>query len=133
MQQAPKITPQLTARSDFLLSSTGAFTAYLQCEYIQDEHCAIKSDNNGQLVPVKAYLSLPNNIINQKTNSTVSRTPMTINKNVLNNTYLTQNIGNNRKGSIDFLVTQHDVDTMLMTRPDTYRGTVTVIFDPKIY
>ncbi|MEQ5621983.1 hypothetical protein AB7402_19670 [Providencia rettgeri] len=128
-----KITPQLTARSDFLLSSTGAFTAYLQCEYIQGEHCAIKSVNNGQLVPVKAYLSLPNNIINQQTNSTVLRTPMAINKDVLNNTFLTRDIGNNRKGNIDFLVTQQDVDTMLMTRPDTYRGTVTVIFDPNIY
>ncbi len=128
-----KITPQLTARSDFLLSSTGAFTAYLQCEYIQGEHCAIKSDNNGQLVPVKAYLSMPDNIINQQTNSTVLRAPMAINKDVINNTFLTRDIGRNRKGSIDFLVTQHDVDTMLMTRPDTYRGTVTVIFDPSIY
>lgn len=128
-----KITPQLIARSDFLLSSTGAFTTYLQCEYIQGEHCAIKSDNNGQLIPVKAYLSLPDNIINQQTNSTVSRVPMAINKDVLNNTYLTRDMGSNRKGSIDFLVTQHDVDTMLITRPDTYRGTVTVIFDPKIY
>ncbi|MDH2322152.1 hypothetical protein AB6H27_02975 [Providencia huaxiensis] len=128
-----KITPQLTARSDFLISSTGAFTAYLQCEYIQGEHCAIKSGNNGQLVPVKAYLSLPNNIINQQTNSTVLRAPMAINKDVLNNTFLTRDIGSNRKGSIDFLVTQHDVDTMLLTRPDTYRGTVTVIFAPKIY
>ncbi|MGL5953383.1 MAG: hypothetical protein ACRCZ3_09715 [Providencia rustigianii] len=128
-----KITPQLTARSDFWLSSTGAFTAYLQCEYIQGEHCAIKSDNNGQLVPVKAYLSMPDNIINQQTNSTVLRAPMAINKDVLNNTFLTRDIGSNRKGSIDFLVTQQDVDTMLMTRPDTYRGTVTVIFDPQIY
>lgn len=128
-----KITPQLTARSDFLLSSTGAFTAYLQCEYIQGEHCAIKSDNNGQLVPVKTYLSMPDNIINQRTNSTVLRAPMAINKDVINNTFLTRDIGSNRKGSIDFLVTQHDVDTMLMTRPDTYRGTVTVIFDPSIY
>lgn len=128
-----KITPQLTARSDFWLSSTGAFTAYLQCEYIQGEHCAIKSDNNGQLVTVKAYLSMPDNIINQQTNSTVLRAPMAINKDVLNNTFLTRDIGSNRKGSIDFLVTQQDVDTMLMTRPDTYRGTVTVIFDPQIY
>ncbi|MEX6285702.1 hypothetical protein AB6F89_22430 [Providencia hangzhouensis] len=128
-----KITPQLTARSDFRLSSTGAFTAYLQCEYIQGEHCAIKSDNNGQLVPVKAYLSMPDNIINQQTNSTVLRAPMAINKDILNNTFLTRDIGSNRKGSIDFLVTQQDVDTMLMTRPDTYRGTVTVIFDPQIY
>lgn len=128
-----KITPQLTARSDFWLSSTGAFTTYLQCEYIQGEHCAIKSDNNGQLVPVKAYLSMPDNIINRQTNSTVLRAPMAINKDVLNNTFLTRDIGSNRKGSIDFLVTQQDVDTMLMTRPDTYRGTVTVIFDPQIY
>ncbi|MEY0889508.1 hypothetical protein AB7198_11630 [Providencia rettgeri] len=128
-----KITPQLTARSDFLISSTGSFTAYLQCEYIQGEHCAIKSDNNGQLVPVKAYLSLPNNIINQKTNSTVTRALMPIHKDIVNNTFSTRDIGSNRKGSIDFLVTQHDVDTMLLTRPDTYRGTVTVIFDPNIY
>ncbi|HEI8910449.1 TPA: hypothetical protein SLG94_000406 [Proteus mirabilis] len=128
-----KITPQLTARSDFLLSSTGAFTTYIQCQYVHGENCAIKSDNNGQLVPVKAYLSLPNNIINQKTNSTVTRALMPIHKDIVNNTFLTKDIGSNRKGNIDFLVAQHDVDKMLLTRPDTYRGTVTIIFDPQIY
>ncbi|MEX5485707.1 hypothetical protein IC611_07200 [Proteus mirabilis] len=92
-----------------------------------------KSDNNGQLVPVKAYLSLPNNIINQKTNSTVTRALMPIHKDIVNNTFLTKDIGSNRKGNIDFLVAQHDVDKMLLTRPDTYRGTVTIIFDPQIY
>lgn len=41
--------------------------------------------------------------------------------------------GQNRVGSIDFQNSQKDVDTMLTTLPDTYRGTVTVIFDPDIY
>lgn len=127
-----RVTPEMTAKSNFQLSSSGAFTVYLQCEYQQGENCALKSDKNGQLVPMQSYLTLPDNIIAQQTNSHVTRAPMLTRKDT-SNLFLSKNSGSNRKGSIDFLIKQRDVDTMLETRPDTYRGVVTVIFDPNIY
>lgn len=127
-----RVTPEMTAKSNFQLSSSGAFTVYLQCEYEKGENCALKSDKNEQLVPIHSYLTLPDNVVSQQTNNLVIREPMSIRKD-FSNIFLSKNLGTNRKGSIDFLVNQRDVDTMLLTRPDTYRGVVTVIFDPNIY
>ncbi|NIA76624.1 hypothetical protein HBA43_21020 [Providencia rettgeri] len=127
-----RITPEMTAKSNFQLSSSGAFTVYLQCEYEIGENCALKSDKNEQLVPIQSYLTLPDNIISQQTNNRVIHAPMSIQKDN-SNIFISQHIGSNRNGSIDFLINQRNVDTMLMTRPDTYRGVVTVIFDPNIY
>ncbi|EJF7712655.1 hypothetical protein M8697_002890 [Providencia rettgeri] len=127
-----RVTPEMTAKSNFQLSSSGAFTVYLQCEYEKGENCALKSDKNEQLVPIHSYLTLPDNVVSQQTNNLVIREPMSIRKD-FSNIFLSKNLGSNRKGSIDFLVNQRDVDTMLLTRPDTYRGVVTVIFDPNIY
>lgn len=127
-----RVTPEMTAKSNFQLSSSGAFTVYLQCEYEKGENCALKSDKNEQLVPIHSYLTLPDNIVSQQTNNRVIREPISIRKD-FSNIFLSKNVGSNRKGSMDFLVNQRDVDTMLLTRPDIYRGVVTVIFDPNIY
>ncbi|WP_414147767.1 hypothetical protein ACMGGR_20815 [Erwinia sp. BNK-24-b] len=128
-----RITPQLTGRSNFTLSSSGAFTVYLACEQQSGTNCALKSDNSAQLVPVQTLLTLPDNIVDSTTGSTVSRRPLALGRDLTRNTFITKSYGENKSGSIDFLVEQRDVDTMLKTRPDTYRGAVTVIFDPQIY
>ena len=49
------------------------------------------------------------------------------------NIFVTKEYGKDKIGSIDFLVDQQNVDTMLKTRPDTFRGAVTVYFDPNLY
>lgn len=129
-----RITPQLTGRSNFNLSSSGAFTVYLECEQQSGSDCALKSDNTpSQTVPVQTLLTLPDNIVDNSTNSVVSKRRLLVGKDLTKNSFVTKTFGQNRAGSIDFLVSQKDVDTMLKTRPDTYRGAVTVIFDPKIY
>lgn len=128
-----RITPQLTTRSQFRLSSSGNFTVYLQCGYQVGENCALKSDSNAQLVPLHAYLSLPSHIVDQQTKASVSHRPLSISKNISRDTFISKHYATNGAGSIDFLVKQRDVDTMLETRPDIYRGIVTVIFDPTIY
>ncbi|MBS1205830.1 MAG: hypothetical protein H6R25_2729 [Proteobacteria bacterium] len=129
-----RITPQLTGRSNFSLSSSGAFSVYLECEQQSGSDCALKSDNTpSQTVPVQTLLTLPDNIVDDSTGSTVSKRRLAVGKDVTKNVFATKNFGQNRAGSIDFLVSQKDVDTMLKTRPDTYRGAVTVIFDPNIY
>ncbi|WP_261641992.1 hypothetical protein [Erwinia mallotivora] len=129
-----RVTPQLTGRSNFRLSSSGAFTVYLQCEQQSGEDCGLKSDNDpSQVVPVQSLLTLPDNIVEQSTGATVVKRRLAQGRDLTKNIFLTRSYGENRAGSIDFLVSQRDVDSMLKTRPDTYRGAVTVIFDPEIY
>lgn len=129
-----RIPPQLTGRSNFNLSSSGAFTVYLQCEQQSGADCALRSDKMPlQTVPVQTLLTLPDNIVDNVTGSTVSKRRLEVGRDLTKNAFSTKTFGQNRAGSIDFLVGQKDVDTMLTTRPDTYRGAVTVIFDPKIY
>ena len=129
-----RITPQLTGRSKFTLSSSGAFTVYLECEQKSGSDCALKSDtNSSQMVPVQTLLTLPNNIVDNSTGSSVSKRRLAVGRDMTKNVFVTREFGQNRAGSIDFLIDQREVDTMLKTRPDTYRGAVTVIFDPEIY
>lgn len=127
-----RITPELTGKSHFSLSSSGAFTTYLQCEYQLGDDCALKSDNTAQHVAIETLLTLSENIIDSATGGPVIKKKLIPgkNKNVI---FETHTFGQNKPGSIDFLVKQRNVDTMLTTRPDTYRGAVTVIFDAKIY
>ncbi|MEW5290354.1 hypothetical protein ABW286_14385 [Erwinia papayae] len=129
-----RVTPQLSGRSNFRLSSSGAFTVYLQCEQQSGNDCGLKSDNDpSQVVPVQSLLTLPDNIVDQSTGATVVKRRLAQGRDLTKNVFLTRSYGENKAGSIDFLVSQRDVDTMLKTRPDTYRGAVTVIFDPEIY
>lgn len=129
-----RITPQLTGHSNFRLSSSGAFSVYLECEQQSGPDCALRSDKMpSQTVPVRTLLTLPDNIVDNFTGSTVSKRELVAGKDLTKNIFTTRSFGQNRAGSIDFLVSQKNVDTMLTTRPDTYRGAVTVIFDPLIY
>ncbi|WBU49867.1 hypothetical protein PF050_02715 [Kosakonia pseudosacchari] len=128
-----RVTPQLTGRSAFTLSSSGGFTVFMDCADQIGNECALTSDNSGQRVPMRVALNLPDNVIDTQTGSTVTGRPLLIGKSDGQNYFSTKAYGADKPGSIDFLVRQQDVDTMLATRPDTYRGAVTVIFDPNIY
>lgn len=129
-----RITPQLTGRSNFSLSSSGSFAVYLQCEHQSGSDCTLQSDNSpSQTVPVQTMLTLSDNVVDGSTGGTVSKKRLFAGKDSSKNIFVTKNYGENKKGSIDFLVGQRDVDTMLESRPDTYRGAVTVMFDPNIY
>lgn len=130
---ATRVTPSLTAKSWFSLSSSGAFTVHLNCVQQVGDECALKSDNSGQLVPVSIMLNLPENIVDGKTGASVVRRPLSIGKDVDQSVFTTRSYGQDKRGSLEYLVRQRDVDTMLQTRPDSYRGTVTVIFEPDIY
>ncbi|WP_433647104.1 hypothetical protein [Kosakonia pseudosacchari] len=128
-----RLTPQLTGRSAFTLSSSGGFTVFLDCAERVGDECALTSDNSGQRVPMRVSVNLPDNVIDTQTGSTVTGRPLLIGKSEGQNYFTAKTYGADKPGSIDFLVRQKDVDTMLATRPDTYRGAVTVIFDPNIY
>ncbi|HIF2548653.1 TPA: hypothetical protein ACXZLZ_004221 [Salmonella enterica] len=129
-----RITPQLTGRSNFRLSSSGLFTVYLECEQQSGSDCALRSDKMPtQTIPVQTLLTLPDNIVDNVNGSTVSKRRLEVGRDLTKNIFKTKTFGQKRSGHVDFLVSQKDVDTMLTTRPDTYRGAITLIFDPKIY
>jgi len=128
-----RVTPTLTAKSSFNLSSSGAFTVHLNCAQQMGSECALKSDNSGQMVPVSIMLHLPENIVDANTGTGVVRRPLNIGKDISKTVFITRTYGQDKKGSLEYLVRQRDVETMLQTRPDSYRGTVTIIFDPNIY
>ncbi len=128
-----RVTPQLTGRSAFTLSSSGSFTVFMDCAERVGNECALTSDNSGQRVPMRVSVNLPDNVIDSQTGSTVTGRPLLIGKSEGQNYFTAKTYGADKPGSIDFLVRQKDVDIMLATRPDTYRGAVTVIFDPNIY
>ena len=128
-----RVTPQLTGRSAFTLSSSGGFTVFLDCADQIGKECALTSDNSGQQVPMKVTINMPDNVVDMQTGSTVTGRPLFIGKTANQNEFTAKVYGADKPGSIDFLVRQKDVDTMLSTRPDTYRGAVSVIFDPNIF
>ena len=82
---------------------------------------------------MKVTINMPENVVDMQTGSTVSGRPLLIGKTANQNEFTAKVYGADKPGSIDFLVRQKDVDTMLSTRPDTYRGAVSVIFDPNIF
>lgn len=128
-----RIAPQLTGRSHFTLSSSGAFTVFLQCDQQIGQDCALQSEHSAKQVPVQALLTLPTTIVDQHTGSTVIQKKIRVGKDTVQNVFNTTQFGQDRKGSIDFVIAQKDVENMLKTRPDNYKGTMTVIFDPQIY
>lgn len=128
-----RITPVLTGKNDFLISSSGAFTVYLQCQYSVNGLCAMKSNKKPQLVPLQSYISFPSGIQLQQSSGQVIKYPIPINKDTINGIFLTNQLQTNQKGDFYFEVKKADVDKMLSNRPDTYRGVITAIFDPNIY
>lgn len=126
-----RIPPVLKGRGGFLLSSSGTFTTWLQCEYKIGTDCAIKSDNSTLQVPVKAMLTLPNNVVDSSSGNVVNQRSLSTLKD-LSQLFVTREFGQNKQGSVDFLVDKKSVESMLK-EPGTYRGNVTVMFDANIY
>ncbi|WP_176487160.1 hypothetical protein [Candidatus Regiella insecticola] len=121
----------LHARSSFGISSSGplTFTAYLKCEQTEGEHCAIRSDKDPSItVPVESSLTLPFNI-NKENQEKVKKQLLKVGKDLNNNIFNAINRVEDGIGHIDFKVKRSDVADMIGRGADTYRGTVTVIFD----
>lgn len=130
------IPPQkISGTSRFTLSSSGAFTVYMSCGSgvaISAESCPLMSSKSGTVVPVKAFLTLSDNVSDADGTNVVSRLLKT-EKNTSQNIFQTISFGTNRPGQIDFVIDKKDISEMLKSRPDNWSGSVTMIFDPKLY
>ncbi|EGY29839.1 hypothetical protein Rin_00001630 [Candidatus Regiella insecticola 5.15] len=121
----------LHARSSFGISSSGplTFTAYLKCEQTEGEHCAIRSDKDPSItVPVESSLTLPF-YINKKNQEKVKKQLLKVGKDLNHNIFNAINRVEDGIAHIDFKVKRSDVADMIGRGADTYRGTVTVLFD----
>lgn len=128
-----RIPPSLTGRSNFSLTSSGRFSVYLACEQQIGTDCALKSDSTSQLVPVQALLTLSDNVVDAATGSSVTKRRLKVGGDISQNIFDTKTYMQNGNGNIYFMVDKKNVETMLKTRPDVYRGAVTVIFDANIF
>ncbi|WP_454878811.1 hypothetical protein [Serratia inhibens] len=130
------VTPQkMSGRSEFNLSSSGSFTVYMQCgsgAALDANRCPMTSGKSGTSVPVKATITLPENIADSA-GQRVTDSPLFTEKNNARNRFQTHTFGTDKKGWVDFVIEQKDVKEMLKTRPDSWSGTVTLLFDPNLY
>ncbi|MCU6172416.1 hypothetical protein [Enterobacter bugandensis] len=126
---------QMLGTSNFKISSSGSFTVYMKCgtgAALSSDTCPMVSEKSGTIVPVKAALTLPNNIADQSGNSVVNA-PLYTEKSGSRNQFTTHLFGIEQPGKIDFTIGKKDIIEMLKSRPDSWSGTVTIIFDPNIY
>ena len=130
------VTPQkMSGRSEFNLSSSGGFTVYMQCgngAALSNSSCAMTSTKSGTVVPVQAVLTLPDNITDTAGQRVINK-PLFTEKNKNQNKFQTKSFGVDKKGWVDFVINQKEVKEMLKTRPDSWEGTVTLVFDPNLY
>ncbi len=131
-----RVTPVLTGRSNFNLSTSTSFIAYLECSEQVDSHCAIKNADTGQQIPVKTSLSLENAAnVTLTGGEQAVKIPLSITKDTA--TTFIPKMFNITKGSIDFLVEQADVREMLEStgrsgKAEVYEGSVTIMLEPVI-
>lgn len=82
---------------------------------------------------MKTFLTLPVNITDVQSGTTMVRQELYTGFDTSKNIFYTDTFARGVKGSIDFNVDKRDVGNMLKNAPDTYRGSVVVIFNPKLY
>lgn len=123
----------LRGRSHFNITSSGDFHVYLLCSHQSGDECAVSSEKTGELIPVSAYLTLPENIHDKNLLKMVKRQPIYNGKDLTKNIFHTVSYSQNRLGFIDFEVARQNVEKMFSTRPDIYSGNVTVFFEPNLY
>lgn len=130
------IPPQkMSGLSEFNISSSGSFTVYMMCgggSAQSADSCPMISNKSSTVVPVKALLTLPDNITDQ-TGQRVVNKPLYTEKNISRNQFITSSFGINQPGKIDFVIDKKDIGEMLKSRPDSWSGNVTIIFDPNLY
>lgn len=130
------IPPQsMTGSSKFNISSSGSFTVYMTCgsgSPSSADSCPMSSVKSGTVVPVKALITLPENIKSQRGGGVIFQ-PLYTEKDLSRNRFRTINFGTDRPGQVDFFIDKKAISEMLKSRPDSWSGSVTLIFDPNLY
>lgn len=128
------ITPQkMSGISKFNISSSAGFSVHMQCSSDSSltlDSCPMISEKSGTTVPVKARITLPESI-KDSTGKKVINSPLYTEKNT--SRFFTTSFGVDRQGQVEFYIEKKNVSEMLKSRPDSWSGSVTLIFDPSIY
>ena len=126
---------QMLGKSNFNISSSGSFSVHMKCGNgapLSNDSCPMVSEKSGTIVPVKAALTLPDNILSQSGERVISQ-PLYTEKDVTRNRFITRSSGKERPGQVDFIIDKKEINEMLKFRPDSWSGSVTLIFDPNLY
>lgn len=130
------IPPQkMTGISQFDISSSGSFTVYMACASgpaLSADSCPMVSTKSKTVVPVKALLTLPANIGDKTGQRVVDKTLYT-EKDSSRNRFTTLSFGTDKPGQVVFVIDKKDIAEMLKSRPDSWSGLVTLMFDPNLY
>lgn len=130
------IPPQkMSGTTRFNISSSGSFTVYMACgsgAALSSDSCPIMSEKSKTVVPVKAMITLPDNIADNTGQRVVNR-PLYTEKDLSRNSFTTSSFGIDRPGLVDFVIDKKNISEMLKSRPDSWSGNVTIIFDPNLY
>lgn len=124
------VPPELTGRSSFNFSSSGGFRMIRRCEYYDGTFCALKNENSDHSVRLDVYYTLPLSFTDNQGQPFIQRelTYYESNAPFINS----GNVQSGVTGYIEFRLRKTNVDQLIKNRPDQYRGTVTVIFEPNI-
>jgi hypothetical protein len=130
------IPPQkMSGLSQFNISSSGSFTVYMMCgggSRQSADSCLMISNKSNTVVPVKALLTLPDNITDLAGKTVVNK-PLYTGKDLSRNRFVTSSFGIAQPGQVEFIIDKKDIGEMLKSRPDSWSGNVTLMFDPNIY
>lgn len=130
------IPPQrMSGLSRFNISSSGSFTVYMMCgggSMQSSDSCPMISNKSNTIVPIKALLTLPDNITDQTGKGVVDK-PLYTGKDISRNKFITSSFGIDQPGQVDFVIDKKYIGDMLKSRPDSWSGSVTLMFDPNIY
>lgn len=125
-----KPVPSLSASHVFRIAGSGFFKAYLNCEHLIGQDCAISTDtqSDASQVPVDIAVSLPASIVQWPGNQPALKVPL---KYGVENAALFKMGGlhGSQSAKMHYDVRAEHVAEMVENPGSTYRGLATIIFD----
>lgn len=121
--QKGRVPEKIYRDQPVLISASSRFKMQLNCEWIQDDTCAIS--NGSHQVPVNVLVSMSNGIANDGDSSPVSRKPLSVTTAQIFKTIFYEE---NRASTLHFEIDKAYVAQMLSAQGN-YKGNITVIWD----
>ncbi|HEY9133687.1 MAG TPA: hypothetical protein VIM98_18190 [Dyella sp.] len=119
----------LRGEMTLLLSSSAPFSLSLQCQYMVDTQCALRSDRDGTDVPLSTSVTFPG-IQAMDTKAPAIRYPLTHHRR-----YPFENVEGyvaNRPSRVHFEVSSNATPIMAKQPGSLWRGDVTLVFDSQL-
>lgn len=113
----------------FHISASSPFTMTLECQYIIDQSCGIRAPGSDRTHAVWMYVTLPAGLTNIH-GQAVNRRLLSLSSNI--NKFLSVAYVDRKPGTLHFYIAPSTVSGMLGRGPNSYTGTVTVIWNSEV-